>query len=155
MNPKNVLSVAALLLLTASSLSAQTLFPANNTRGVNPDVQLKLTFSQPPVVGKSGKVSIYDAANDWLVDQLHLSIPPGPTERATGAATTAPYLATPYNYERSTVPTNANTKSGTSSAGAEPTSDNYQLTIIGGFPYGFHLFSIIVNGHTAAVHFHH
>src|SRR2546421_12989228 len=117
MNPKNVLGAAALLLLTASSLSAQTLFPANNTRGVNPDVQLKLTFSQPPVVGKSGKARAYDAANDRLVDQLDLSIPPGPTDPATGAATTSPSLATPYNSDRSTAPTTAHTKTGTPSAG--------------------------------------
>jgi len=111
--------------------------------------------SSPPVVGKSGKVRIYDAANNRLVDQLDLSIPPGPTERATGAATTAPYLATPYNYERSNVPTNANTKPGTPSAGAEPTPNNYQLTIIGGFTDGFHLYPIIVSGNTATIQLHH
>jgi len=154
MNPKRLLSVAALLLLLASSVAAQTFFPANNAGGVNPDVQLKLTFNQPPVIGKSGKVSIYDAANDRLVDQLDLSIPPGPTERAAGAATTAPYLVT-YNYERSTIPTNANTKPGTPSAGAEATPNNYQLTIIGGFTDGFHFYPIIVSGNTATIQLHH
>lgn len=49
MNPESILSVAALLVLVASSAVAQTLFPANKAQGVNPDVQLKLTFSQPPV----------------------------------------------------------------------------------------------------------
>lgn len=155
MNPKEILSAAALLVVIASSVAAQTLFPANNARGVNPDVQLKLTFSQPPVVSKSGKVSIYDAANNRLVDQLDLSIPPGPTERATGAATTAPYLSPPYNYERSTVPTNANMKPGTPSAGAEPTSNSYQLDIIGGFTDGFHFYPIIVSGNTATIQLHH
>jgi len=155
MNPENILRVAALLVFLASSSAAQGLFPANNARGVNPDVQLKLTFSQPPVIGKSGKVRIYDAANDRLVDQLDLSIPPGPTERATGAATTAPYLATRYSYERSTVPTNANTKPGTPSAGAEPTSDKYQLDIIGGFTDAFHFYPIIVSGNTATIQLHH
>jgi pectin methylesterase-like acyl-CoA thioesterase len=136
-------------------VSAQTLFPANNGTSVNADVQLKLTFPQPPVIGKSGTVRIFDAANDRLVDQLDLSIPPGPTERATGAATTAPYLTPPYNYERSKIPTNANTKAGTPSAGAEPTSDKYQLTIIGGFTDGFHFYPIIVNGNTATIQLHH
>jgi hypothetical protein len=124
MNPERMLSVAALLVLLASSAIGQTLFPANKAQGVNPDVQLKLTFSQPPIIGKSGKVRIFDAANDRLVDTLDLSIPPGPTERATGAALSAPYLALPYPYERGVgpmVPTNANTKPGTPSAGAEPT----------------------------------
>jgi len=134
------------------------LFPANNATGVNPDVQLKLTFNQPPVVGKSGKVRVYDAANDRLVDQLDLSIPPGPTERATGAALTAPYMAFPYPYERRQDPrgpTNANTKPGTPSAGADPTPDTYQLTIIGGFTDGFHFYPIIVSGNTATIQLHH
>jgi pectin methylesterase-like acyl-CoA thioesterase len=155
MNPKSFLSVAALLLLAASSAAAQTLFPANNAHSVNPDVQLKLTFSQPPVVGRSGKVRIYDAADDRLVDTLDLSIPPGPTERATGAALTAPYLASPYPYERRVSPTNANTKPGTPSAGAVPTPDTYQLTIIGGFTDGFHFYPIIVSGNTATIQLHH
>src|SRR5262249_17060723 len=111
--------------------------------------------SQPPTLGKSGKVRVYDAANDRLVDQLDLSIPPGPTERATGAATTAPYLASPYQYERGGVPTNANTKPGTPSAGAEPTSDKSQLTIIGGFTDGFHFYPVLISGNTATIQLHH
>ena len=155
MNPKRLLVIPALLALLASAAVAQTLFPTNQAQGVNPDVQLKLTFSQPPIVGTSGKVRIFDAANDQLVDALDLSIPPGPTERATGAALSAPYLAFPYPYDRSLVPTNANTKPGTPSAGAEPTPDAYQLTIIGGFSDGFHFYPIIVSGNTATIQLHH
>jgi hypothetical protein len=131
------------------------LFPANKALYVNPDVQLKLTFAQPPAIGKAGQVRVYEAANDRLIDTLDLSIPPGPTERATGAALTALYLGTPYNYDRGKVPTNADTKPGTPSAGAEPTSDRYQLTIIGGFTDGFHFYPIIVNGNTATIQLHH
>jgi pectinesterase len=153
---KRLLGAAALLPLLASSATTQTLFPANKATAVNPDVQLKLTFSQTPVIGTSGKVRLYDAANDRLVDQLDLSIPAGPTERATGAALTAPYMAPPYPYEpRRVVPTNANTKPGTPSAGAEPTPDSYQLTIIGGFTDGFHFYPVIVNGNTATIQLHH
>jgi len=142
-------------MLPISAVTAQTLFPANKSRNVNPDVQLKLTLSQPPTIGKTGKVRVYDAADDRLIDQLDLSIPAGPTERATGAATTAPYLTSPYNYERSVVPTNANTKPGTPSAGAEPTANNYQLTIIGGFTDSFHFYPIIVSWNTATIQLHH
>lgn len=156
MNPKKLIGVAALLALLASSAAAQILFPANKAEGVNPDVQLKLTFSQPPVIGTSGKVRVYDAANDRVVDTLDLSIRPGPTERATGPALSAPYLASAYPYERGAVtPTNANTKPGTPSAGAEPPANNYQLTIIGGFTDGFHFYPIIVNGSTATIQLHH
>ena len=152
---KPQLILFAIVLLAGTSAAAQTLFPANNARSVNPDVQLKLTFNQQPVIGKAGKVRILDATNDRLVDTLDLSIPPGPTERATGAALTAPYLSVPYPYERAGVATNANTKPGTPSAGADPTPDNYQLTIIGGFTDGFHFYPIIVNGNTATIQLHH
>jgi pectinesterase len=155
MNPRLILSICLWLLLACFSAAAQTLFPANRARDINPDVQLKLTFSQPPMIGKSGQVRVYDVANDRLVDTLDLSITPGPTERATGAALTAPYLAAPYNYQRSAVPTNADTKPGTPSAGAEPPPQNYQLTIIGGFTDGFHFYPIIVNGNTATIQLHH
>jgi pectin methylesterase-like acyl-CoA thioesterase len=154
-NPKNISAITALLLLIASSTTAQVLLPANKAQGVNPDVQLKLTFSQTPVIGKSGKVRVYDAANDRLVDQLDLSIPAGPTERATGAALSAPYLSFRYPYERGPVPTNANTKPGTPSAGAEPTPNTYQLTIIGGFTDGFHFYPLTVAGNTATIQLHH
>src|SRR5215471_6576515 len=155
MNPRRVICAAILCLAVVVFAAGQTLFPANNARSVNPDVQLKLTFNAPPVIGKSGRVSVYDATNDRLVDTLDLSIPAGPTERATGAALTAPYLTTPYNYERSVIPTNANTKPGTPSAGAEPPPANYQLTIIGGFTDGFHFYPIIVSGNTATIQLHH
>jgi len=155
MNPRRVICAAILCLAVVVFAAGQTLFPANNARSVNPDVQLKLTFNAPPVIGKSGRVSVYDATNDRLVDTLDLSIPPGPTERAAGAALSAPYLATPYNYERSVIPTNANTKPGTPSAGAEPPPANYQLTIIGGFTDGFHFYPIVVDGNTATIQLHH
>jgi pectinesterase len=155
MNTRQLFSATLFCLLAVGFADAQTLFPSNKARDINPDVQLKLTFNQPPTIGKSGKVRVFDAANDALVDQLDLSIPPGPTERATGAALTAPYLSPPYNYERSVVPTNANTKPGTPSAGAEPPPANYQLTIIGGFTDGFHFYPVIVNGNTVTIQLHH
>ena len=131
-------------------------FPSDKSSHVNPDTQLRLVFGSPPVVGNSGRIRIYDAANDRLVDELNMSIPPGPTERATGAALTAPYIATPYPYaELPKGRTNANTKAGTPTAGAEPTPDNYQLTIIGGFTDGFHFYPVIVDGNTAIIQLHH
>src|SRR6185369_141400 len=56
------------------------LFPSHQTTMINPDVQLKLTFKDTPRIGTSGKIRIYDAANDRLVDSLDMSIPPGPTK---------------------------------------------------------------------------
>jgi len=66
-----------------SSATSKTIikFPADKARNVNPDTHLELTFPDVPVVGKSGKISIYDMADNRLVDLLDMSIPAGP---ATG-----------------------------------------------------------------------
>ena len=134
---------------------AVSLFPADQATMVNPDVQLKLTFKDTPRVGTSGKIRIYDAASNQLVDTLDMSIPPGPTKPVDPAVRAKNYLAFPYPYARGSRPTNANTKPGTPSAGAVPTSNEYQLTIIGGFTDGFHFYPITVNGNTATIHPHH
>jgi pectinesterase len=135
---------------------AQVLFPANHATSVNPDVQLRLTFERPPVIGNTGTIRVFDAANGRLVDELDMSIPPGPTVGATGAALTAPYISSPYPYDK--LPkgrTNANTKPGTPTAGAEPPATGFQLTIIGGFTDGFHFYPVIVDGNTAIIQLHH
>jgi hypothetical protein len=123
---------------------------------VNPDVQLKLTFKETPVIGKSGKIRIYDVADNRLVDTLDMSIPPGPTKPVDPAVRAKDYLKFPYPYDRTSRPTNKDTKPGTGSAGAVPTSStDYQLTIIGGFTDGFHFYPVIVNDNTATIQLHH
>ncbi len=135
--------------------SAPVLFPSDQATMVNPDVQLKLTFKDAPRVGTAGKIRIFDAADDRLVETLDLSIPPGPTKPVDPSIRAKNYLAFPYPYARTTRPTNRDTKPGTGSAGAVPTSNDYQLTIIGGFTDGFHFYPITVNGKTATIHPHH
>nr|WP_315212237.1 pectinesterase family protein [uncultured Duganella sp.] len=147
---------ALLALMTLPALAAQVAplaSPASGARDVNPDTHLVLHFTQPPVLGKSGRIRIYDAADDQLVDTLDLGIPAGPTARTKLPA--APYLATPYPYPDGPRRTNANTRAGTPSAGAEPTPDSFQLTIIGGFTDGFHFHPVIVRGNTATIYPHH
>jgi len=124
--------------------SGPVLFPANQALMVNPDVQLKLTFNNTPRLGTSGKIRIYDASSDQLIDTLDMSIPPGPTKPVDPAIRAKNYLGFPYPYARTSRPTNANTKPGTPSAGAVPTSNEYQLTIIGGFTDGFHFYPITI-----------
>jgi pectin methylesterase-like acyl-CoA thioesterase len=150
----------ALLLLLAFCIGAQSgsdsekrisQFPANNATNVNPDTHLELTFSMPPVLGKSGKICIYDASNDRLVDSLDLSIPPGPTEPM--ASPSATYTPTPYAYTSGRF-TNANTKPGTPSGAALPTSGKYQLTIIGGFTDAFHFYPVIIHENKATIYPH-
>ena len=90
-----------------------------------------------------------------LVDTLDLAIPPGPTKPVDPAVRAKNYLAFPYPYARTKRPTNRDTKPGTPSAGATPTSNDYQLTIIGGFTDGFRFYPITVDGNTATIHPHH
>lgn len=126
--------------------------PADGAQQVNPDTHLVLRFDQPPVLGRSGLIRIYDIADGRLVDTLDLAIPAGPTERTKLPA--APYLSTPYIYTKGPRATNANTRAGTPSAGAEPGDSRYQLTIIGGFTDGFHFHPVIVRDRTATIYPH-
>jgi pectinesterase len=144
-----------IFLIGCRAADAQTLFPRDGAAMVNPDVQLKLTFKSAPRIGTSGQIRIYDAADNRVVDTLDLSIPPGPTRPVDPAVRAKNYLAFPYPYARRSRPTNRDTKPGTPSAGAAPTSAQYQLTIIGGFTDGFHFYPITVDGNTATIHPHH
>ena len=125
-------------------------FPLNEAINVNPDTHLKLIFHSKPVLCDSGKIRIYDASDNRLIDSLDLSIPPGPTERNREHV---PYTKTPYEYVSDNF-TNANTKPGTSSGGALPTPDNYQLTIIGRFTDGFHFYPVIIRDTVATIYPH-
>ena len=142
-------------LLIGPGAGGQTLFPRDGATMVNPDVQLKLTFKSAPRIGNAGLIRIFDANTGALVDTLDMSIPPGPSKPVDPAVRAKDYLAFPYPYERSSRPTNRNTKPGTPSAGAIPTSNDYQLTIIGGFTDGFHFYPITIDGNTATIHPHH
>ena len=127
------------------------LFPSHMAKEVNPDTHLRITFPEVPVLGKSGLIRIYDAADDRLVDTLNLSIPPGPT--APTPSPTATYTPVPYEYVSGNF-TNANTKPGTPSGKAIPASSEYQLTIIGGFTDAFHFYPVIIRDTTATIYPH-
>lgn len=145
-----------LLLLTiwmaACTNPKQEFFPPKGTRDVNPDTRLAINFRTEPTIGTQGKIRIWDAETDEVVDSLDLSIPAGPTRRTT--LPKPPYAWEPYNYDQPRR-TNADTKPGTPSGIAGPTSDAYQLTIIGGFTDGFHFHPIIVTGTKAEIYPHH
>jgi hypothetical protein len=145
--------LAVLALCTSAGAAPVVQAPANGAANVNPDTHLVLRFASPPTIGHAGKIRIYDAADDRLVDELDMSIPAGPTERAPGPY--PPYLATPYDYGGPRR-TNADTRPGTPSApGGAPAAGTYQLTIIGGFTDGFHFYPVIVHDNTATIYPHH
>jgi pectinesterase len=125
---------AALLPLCASAQGAgPKLFPANNAVNINPDTHLVITFPTPPEIGKSGKISIYDAADHSLVDVLDISLPPSPNP--TGRSPTA----------------NGSTTSPPPPP-AGPDTKDYQTVEIGGA--WFHFFPIIVHDRTATIYPH-
>ena len=148
--------LAIVLILGCSDAELQdknySRYPSNKHEEISPDTHLKITFGEVPKVGKSGTIKVYDASNDSLVDQLDLSIPSGPTEYNKNPD--AEYIKEPYEYATG-IFTNANTKPGTPTGGALPTTDDYQLTIIGGFTDGFRFYPIIVHDSTAIIHLHH
>ena len=149
------------LLVLAGAVSAQPVpaaptgvirFPADKATGINPDTHLVITFPSPPTLGNAGKIRIYDAADNTLVDTLDLSIPPGPSSgSARGGA--VPYTPVPYEYVSGHF-TNANTVPGTPSGVAVATPATYQLTIIGGFSDAFHFYPVIIHGNVATIYPH-
>jgi pectinesterase len=90
MNSHPGLVALGMFLLLAASVPAAPggviRFPANKATGVNPDTHLVLTFPIAPTQGNAGKIRVYDAANDRIVDTLDLSIPAGPSLGGRGAA---------------------------------------------------------------------
>lgn len=150
-----LIGIVSVVLGASLCAQSQTLFPANGAKMVNPDVKLKLTFKSAPKVGSTGLIRIVDATTGKVVDTLDMSIPAGPTKPVDPAIRAKTYLGFPYPYSRTSRPTNRDTKPGTPSAGAVPTSSQYQLTIIGGFTDGFHFYPITIDGNTATIHPHH
>jgi pectinesterase len=127
----------------AQAVSAKV-FPKNRATGVNPDTHLVLTFSTPPMIGKSGHIRVYEAGDHREVDDLDLSIPagPDPTHRiaAVPAQAIDPNPATPTTTTPAVRTTPADLH-------------NYQLTTIGGLA-DFHFYPIIVHGSVATIYLH-
>jgi len=144
--------VLSFFTLAVSAENALLLNPANRSININPDTRLQLTFAEAPLIGSSGKIRVFEAGTDRLVDVLDLSLPAGPTKGVTGPK--APYIQSPYSYEGQRK-SNADTKPGTPSGGAAATPDSFQLTIIGGFTDGFHFYPVLVRGKTASIQLHH
>ena len=150
---RNQLFITLLIFaLGACNPKQTTLFPANGAQNVNPDTHLQITFDTIPQLGTSGQIRVYDAADNRLVDVLDLSIPPGPTTPDTTKGAT--YTPIPYEYSNLRA-TNTNTQAGTPSGMALPTSNEYQLTIIGGFSDAFHFYPVTIDSNKASIHLHH
>ncbi|TGJ87595.1 hypothetical protein E0Z10_g1166 [Xylaria hypoxylon] len=99
------------------------LYPTNGRQNVNPDAQLKLTFSSPPAIGSSGKINVYDSEDNKLVDTLDFSIPFSPSPYGNGS--------TKANYTDTT---------------------KYQTNIIGGLDFYFYPIIVRNNTATIYLH---
>lgn len=137
----------------AASAYAQTLFPVSGAENVCVDSHLVLTFADAVKVNNKGMVRVFERATGICIDSLDLSIPAGPTVSRTYGPE-CDYTKVPYDYSRTSVPTNKTVKPGTPSGGAEPTPPDYQLNIIGGFTDAFHFYPIIANGNVATIYLH-
>lgn len=144
---------AAILAACSSNNADLALFPSPEATEVNPDTYLSLTFKDTPFAGNSGKIRIFDADSGTAVDSIDMSIPAGPTEPRTYGPE-CDYTKIPYDYSRTSVPTNRDTRAGTPSGGAEPDSSAYQLNIIGGFTDAFHFHPVIAKDSVARIYIH-
>jgi pectin methylesterase-like acyl-CoA thioesterase len=148
------LLIAVLALGTRAPAPTVSYFPANGGTAVNPDAHLTITCAGTPALGAAGKIRIYDAAGDRLVDTLDLAIPPGPASGPGALAGRVPYTPEPYEYTPGRRATNADTVPGTPSGVAQRTPPTSQLTIIGGFTDAFHFYPVIVHDHVATIYPH-
>jgi len=131
------------------------LFPANGATDVCPDTRLTITFPEEVTLGNKGMIRVFDCETGRLVDQLDMSIPPGPTE-SQPRNPDAVYTPVPYQYLSQNI-TNRNTKAGTPSGAAQKDRSigKYQLSIIGGFSDGFHFYPVMIHGRQANIQLHH
>lgn len=128
-------------MLFAQTGNAYTLFPSNGEIEVNTDTRLILTFENQAVLGNSGKIFIYDAATDQLVDSLDMGIPPGPLNNRTPS----PYDTITYSSIPNTV-----------YSVYEPDTDSthvYQLKYIGDTTQAdaFHFYPVFLNENVATI----
>ncbi|WP_457419701.1 pectinesterase family protein [Roseateles sp. P5_E7] len=62
---------------------AGTKVPAANESGVHTDTRLSLSFDAPPAIGTAGKISVWRASDDVLVDSIDVSNAPSASDTQT------------------------------------------------------------------------
>ncbi|MGQ3054300.1 MAG: pectate lyase family protein [Roseateles sp.] len=67
---------------------AGTRSPAANETGVPTDTRISLSFDAPPAIGTTGKVNVFRASDDALVDSIDISNAPSSTDTQTVLART-------------------------------------------------------------------
>jgi pectin methylesterase-like acyl-CoA thioesterase len=75
-NSIGAVSSAAAVLAIPSTMTATAFSPAAGTTKVNTDTVLRVTFDQVPVIGNTGRIRIYDASDNSLVDTIDMGVTP-------------------------------------------------------------------------------
>lgn len=116
-----------------------------------------LDLAIPPGPAAAGRGGAAGPARGTATGAATAPAPTAPAARAGAAPPAgrarAQYTPVPYEYKSGHF-TNANTVPGTPSGLAEPTSRDYQLTIIGGFTDGFHFYPVIIHDNVATIYPH-
>lgn len=55
------------------ALNRKSFFPAAGARNICPDTPLRITFATAPALGSSGKIKVFDGADNKLVDSIDVS----------------------------------------------------------------------------------
>ncbi len=71
-NDVGAVTSSAAVLAIPSAMVATAVSPANQAVNVNIDTPLTITFDRPPVVGITGRIRIFKAADDTVVDTIDL-----------------------------------------------------------------------------------
>lgn len=141
---KNIGLLLAVTAFAFSSKSQVMMSPSKGAKGINPDTRLKLIFPDQPVLHNKGKISIYDADNNQLVDVLDLSISPGPKNTRTRF----PYNSFVYDGLPDTVYT--------VNSPDRDSSHKYQRDRIGGATEAdvYHFYPVLLDGNIATICLH-
>ncbi len=75
-NSVGAVSSNAAVLAIPSAMTATAVTPANGTTGVNTDATLSVTFDRAPTIGTTGRIRIFRASDDTVVDTLDLGTTP-------------------------------------------------------------------------------
>ena len=75
-NSVGAVTSAAAVLAIPSTMGTTAVSPAIGATGINTDTLLSVTFDRVPVIGNTGRISIYKASDNTLVDTLDLGVTP-------------------------------------------------------------------------------
>ena len=71
-NSVGAVTSTSVVLAIPSTMAVTAFAPANGRTNLNPDSPLSLTFDRAPVVGNTGRIRIYKASDNTVVDTLDL-----------------------------------------------------------------------------------